>query len=498
MVLTPQSLLVKVRAANRRQRRLLFNVCPATLVLASYIESRRPGQYSYGQMPLEGPELHAALADPDTVFCLSLCGLDEIHLAEDLFAAVTVASRKGVAPKIIVGGAFFSAVSAEDFAARFPLVSHVVQGDGEEALLHILDNDPSEVIVKGNDFPEAGKFRLSPVLPWHQERTIPLRRQPYHCAWDKCRFCFHTDGPGRSAVSMEEFCDSVSEYFHKYGWRKFYIFDNYTEPPDLEYLLKYCEEKKLPVEFDVLGMMLVKPALELRDLLKRTRMVRYIGWGLESYHQKTLKLYRKGTNVANVKPLLEMAREAGVRNFTFILTGLPQVEREADVVTYEFLKEATAGDRPLIDGIALSWFLYSPQLSDRLDDNEFGLTPGEAYTLGDYACDLPAEAKGGLSSLRTIYSRFNVRDHETGKDYSRDELFLERGDILKKMLLLPGARFDFRSYMIQLDTWRKVWGDDNLDRWMREQPRALVPKTSNLSVVQMARKLRKPQPPICL
>jgi hypothetical protein len=245
-------------------------------------------------------------------------------------------------------------------------------------------------------------------------------------------------------------------------------------------------------------MMLVKPALELRDILQRTRMVRYIGWGLESYHQKTLKLYRKGTNVANVRPLLEMAREAGVRNFTFILTGLPQVEREADVVTYEFLREATAGDRPLIDGIALSWFLYSPQLSDRLDDQEFGLTTGDSYTLGDYACDLPPEAKTGLSKLRTIYSRFNIRDHETGRDYSRDELFLERGDLIKKMLLLPGARFDFRSYMIQLDTWRKVWGGDNVESWMRQQPRSLVPKTSNLSVVQLARKMRKAQPPICL
>lgn len=496
-MLNPQSLLVKVRAPKSRSRRLLFNVCPATLVLASYIESRRPGQYTFGSLPFHGPELRAALADPDTVFCLSLCGLDEIHLAEELFSAITSAPRQaGHAPKVVVGGAFFNAVSPEDFALRFPAVSHVVQGDGEEALLHILESDPKDVIVRGTEFPEAGPFRLSPVLPWHQERTIPLRRQPYHCAWDKCRFCFHTDGPGRSAVSMEDFCDSVSEYYHKYGWRKFYIFDNYTEPPDLEVLLRYCEEKKLPVEFDVLGMMLVKPALALRATLERTRMVRYIGWGLESYHQKTLKLYRKGTNVANVKPLLEMARAAGVRNFTFILTGLPQVEREADVETYEFLREATEGDQKLIDGIALSWFLYSPQLSDRLDDEEFGITTGDRYTLGDYACDMPAEGKHGLSTLRTIYARFNTLDQASGRTYSRDELFLERGDIIKKMLLLPGARFDFRSYMIELDTWRKVWGE-GIEDWMRKQPRSLVPKTSNLSVVQMARKWRKAQP-VCL
>lgn len=492
-----ESLLVKVRSPKSRRQTLLFNVCPAALVLASYLESRRPGQYAFAVMPVEGPELRAALADPDAVFCLSLCGLDEIHMAEDLFSALGSLRHTGApTAKIVVGGAFFNTVSPEDFVERFPAVSHVVQGDGEEVLLHILEGAPGEVILHGNSFPEPARFRLSPVLPWHQERAIPLRRQPFHCAWDKCRFCYHTDGPGRAAVSMDEFCDSVSEYYHKHGWRKFYIFDNYTEPEDLETLLAYCEEKKLPVEFDVLGMMLVKPALALRSILQRTRMVRYIGWGLESYHQKTLKLYRKGTNIANVPPLLEMARSAGVRNFTFILTGLPQVERAADLETYEFLRKATEGDNKLIDGIALSWFLYSPQLNNRLDDEEFGITAGERYTLGDYACDMPAQSKVGLAKLRTSYARFSTLDHASGRTYSRDELFLERGDILKKMLLLPGARFDFRSYMIELDTWRKVWGD-GLDDWMRQQPRSLFPRTSNLSMVQLARKLRKPQP-VCL
>ncbi|HRC56178.1 MAG TPA: hypothetical protein PKU97_09655, partial [Kofleriaceae bacterium] len=116
--------------------------------------------------------------------------------------------------------------------------------------------------------------------------------------------------------------------------------------------------------------------------------------------------------------------------------------------------------------------------------------------LGDYACDMPAQSKVGLAKLRTSYARFSTLDHASGRTYSRDELFLERGDILKKMLLLPGARFDFRSYMIELDTWRKVWGD-GLDDWMRQQPRSLFPRTSNLSMVQLARKLRKSQP-VCL
>jgi hypothetical protein len=225
-------------------------------------------------------------------------------------------------------------------------------------------------------------------------------------------------------------------------------------------------------------------------------MVRYIGWGLESYDQKTLKLYRKGINVGNVKPLLEMARSAGVHNFTFILTGLPQVERQADVETYRFLREATAGTDKLIDGIAISWFLYSPQLGDRLDTQEFGITPGECYTLGDYACDMPPESKRGLSRLRTIYARFTAADRASGRSYSRDEMFAERGDLIKQMLVLPGARFDFRSYMIELATWRKIWGD-GLDDWIRHQPRSLVPRTSNLSVVQMARRWRKAQP-VCL
>ncbi len=495
--MSSKSLLVKVRSPESRRRRLLFNVCPAALVLASYVEHQRPGQYAFGPIPTDGAELRAALADRDTVFCLSLCGLDEIYLAEELFAARAAAGlrERGEGAMVVAGGAFFGAVSPHDFIARFPDVSHVVQGDGEEALLHVLEREPGDVLLRGGDFPEPASFRLAPVLPWQPERAIPLRRQPFHCAWDKCRFCFHTDGPGRAAVPLDEFCESVAEYYHRYGWRRFYIYDNYTEPEDLETLLRFCEERALPVELDILGMMLVKPALALRDILQRTRRVRYIGWGLESYHQKTLKLYRKGTSLANVRPLLEMARSAGVHNFTFILAGLPQVERQADEETYRFLREATEGDRKLIDGIALSWFLYSPQLGTRLDCDEFGMIPGETYTLADYACELPASAKTGLAGLRTIYSRFDTIDRSTGKTYSRDELFLERGDLVKKMLLLPGARFDFRSYMIQLDTWRKVWGD-GVEDWMRQQPRSFAPRADQLSIVQLARRLRKQAQPV--
>lgn len=495
-MLSPEHLLVKVRSPERRRRRLLFNVCPAALVLASYLEHQRPGRYQLGALPDDGPALREALADPSAVICLSLCGLDEIHLAEELFtalAAVRRRARREDTAMVIAGGAFFGAVSAEDFAARFPDVSYIVQGDGEEALLHILEHEPAQTILDGKHFPEPARFRLAPVLPWQAARAIPLRRQPFHCAWDKCRFCFHTDGPGRSAVAMDEFCDSVAEYYHRYGWRRFYIYDNYTEPEDLETLLRFCDERSLPVEFDILGMMLVKPALALRDILQRTRRVRYIGWGLESYHQKTLKLYRKGTSLSNVRPLLEMARSAGVHNFTFILTGLPQVEHQADLETYEFLRQATEGDHKLIDGIALSWFLYSPQLGTRLDRDEFGMTPGAHYTLADYACDVAPEAKSGLAGLRTIYTRFDTLDRASGQARSRDELFLERGDVLKKMLMLPGTRFDFRSYMIQLDTWRKVWGP-GVEEWMRQQPRAFAPRAKNLSMVQLARRLRHPQP----
>jgi hypothetical protein len=132
-------------------------------VLASYLESRRPGQYAFAVMPVEGPELRAALADPDAVFCLSLCGLDEIHMAEDLFSALGSLRHTGApTAKIVVGGAFFNTVSPEDFVERFPAVSHVVQGDGEEVLLHILDGAPGEVILHGNSFPGAGAV---PPLP---------------------------------------------------------------------------------------------------------------------------------------------------------------------------------------------------------------------------------------------------------------------------------------------------------------------------------------------
>lgn len=492
---SPDSALVPLRSRSRRPRTLWFNVCPAALVLASYLERRRPGAFRFAALPAIA-ELPAVLADPDAVLCLSLCGLDEIHLAEDVLGVVgAVRQATGAQPKVIVGGAFFGAVSPEDFAARFPVVTHVVQGDGEEALLHLLEHDVTETVVRGSAFPEPQPFRLAALLPWQAERAIPLRRQPFHCAWNRCRFCFHTDGARRAVVPMDEFCDAVSEYYHKYGWRRFYIYDNYTEPEDLDALLRYCEDHQLPVEFDVLGMMLVKPAFALRDVLARTRRVRFIGWGLESYHQPTLKRYRKGTSLANVRPLLEMTRAAGVRNFTFILAGLPQVERAADEDTLAFLREATRGDDRVIDGIALSWFLYSPQLSDRLDAAEFAITPGAAYTLADYACDAPAEARRALAGLRTIYARFDTLDHATGRRASRDDLFVERGDLIKQMLQLPGARFDFRSYMIELETWRKVWGGD-VERWMSRQPRAFAPPARELSVVQLARRMRRAQAPV--
>ena len=441
-------------------RTLRFNVTNGALTLCSYLAAKRPGEYTFGTLPASRSELEQALRDPDTVLCLSICSTGDCRLADSFFRTVRASGIEPAGfPKFILGGSAFAVVDAADFAREFPEISYIVVGDGEEALVDALEGRPDGPVLQAAAYPVPEVVELQPTLPWHAERPIPLARGKSYCSWNLCRFCHHTPPAGSGPLSVGEICDRMKRYHRDHGWRYFYLYDNYLEPEDLEYLLRYCEREQVPAVLDVFGMRLVRPVLELRDVLPAIPLVRSIGWGLELYHQPELKRFRKGIHVRYVEPILRMAHEAGVRSTAYVLFGLPNCDPEAYDDTLRFLERSSGPGLP-VGEIMMSWFLYSPGLAAKIGGKQFGVEPGTRYMLNEYFGN-----QSEFPSVGTSFHRFDTRTPE-GERFDRDQVFLRHGEVLRRLLSLPAASYDYRAFFLRPETWKNLWGPA-LPSWLR-------------------------------
>ncbi len=356
-------------------------------------------------------------------------------------------------------------------------------GQGEVALLRILEQAPQQKILYGSRLPPPEMVPLQPVLPWSPNRPIPIARGTSHCSWNRCRFCHHAPDDGLPRLPVEEIGHRIKRYYREYGWRVFHLYDNHTAPEDLEFLLRYCERESIPAVFDVFGMRLLPAALDLRDVLQNIRLVRSIGWGLELYDQEELKRYRKGIHLKWILPILEMAHGAGILSAVFILLGLPACSTRAYEETCRFVaRHSEAGG--ILYRVLISWFLFSDALSGRFDGEDFGVQPGSRYMLHEYFGN-----RSELAGVGTIFRRFESAEGTGGTALSRDQVFLRHREIFRRLLSLPAASYDYRGFFLQPETWQRLWGTE-YSAWLRRHPPA-VRRAARASVVDRLQQMTK-------
>jgi hypothetical protein len=307
-------------------------------------------------------------------------------------------------PRFVVGGSLCFYLDADEFAERFPLVDCLVVGPGEGPFAAIVEataaGQPLPKLLRGGGdrirFPDERVMSLRPVYPCALNFDM--------CEWGRCRFCHH-QRPGRvESDHVTEFADDLVRLYRDKKISRFFVFDNSISVSTLEVLLTRLRNQGLAgkIEIGLFGMRLDRRVLELLPLIKETRILTSVDWGLESCSQRVLRLWGKGTSVSAFEPILRGMSSVGVLNLVFVLCGLP-MSRDSDIRATE---SGLAQLRPYYRGVSASWFILDRWLAAFDAREELGIRLKERYRI----CDTFGVDFLGPHNLLTHFYDFDSTD----------------------------------------------------------------------------------------
>jgi hypothetical protein len=335
--------------------------------------------------PFEHIELLAGLLDqvgPGSMLCFGVRDVPDYLTLVLLYRQFEQRWRdREPRPRFVVGGSFCFYLDADEFAERFPLVDCLVVGPGEKPFAAIVEataaGKPLPKLLRGEGdrvrFPDEGVLSLDPFYPCTLNFDV--------CEWGRCRFCHHQRPWTMQSDYVTEFADDLVRLYRDRKICRFYVFDNSISPATLEVLLTRLRKKGLAgkVQLGLFGMRLDRRVLELVPLIKETRILSSVAWGLESCSQRLLKLWRKGTSVGAFEPILREVSAAGVANQIFMLFGLP-MSRDSDIRATERGLERL---RPYYRSARASWFLLDRWLAAFEEREELGIHLKDRYRVCD-------------------------------------------------------------------------------------------------------------------
>ena len=244
-------------------------------------------------------------------------------------------------------------------------VDQVVTGEGEVALLNILNGETSP-LVKGepfNDFPDI--FPDRDLIK--NQRTVDLCEQQIGqritsfqsvrvCPF-QCTFCAEKIVTGKFSRGsnplrirdpqhiLEEIKQATRHYSLNY-----FKFADATWNTSAEKVISFCEEK-IRQNFPLKWEANVHASLASQEMFQAMKAAgcEQINVGCESGSPKILRDQRKGLLVGRIKKVFQCAEEVGIGRRGYFLLGMPN-ETEEDIRLTEKLVEEI---RPEVFGITL-------------------------------------------------------------------------------------------------------------------------------------------------
>lgn len=153
----------------------------------------------------------------------------------------------------------------------------------------------------------------------------------------KCSFC-EAGGTDYNPRSPQTVIQEIEECYCRYDVRDIDFFD-YNFTADRERVLEICRSI-CDKGFDISWACRSRVDTVDRELLKAMREAgcSRIYFGIESGSQETLKVIRKGISTIQVRSILDICRELGIRTLGFFLIGAPGDTRKTVGVTIRFAK----------------------------------------------------------------------------------------------------------------------------------------------------------------
>ncbi|MBI5478533.1 MAG: hypothetical protein HY906_06760 [Deltaproteobacteria bacterium] len=336
-------------------------------------------------------------------------------------------------PRFVVGGSLCFYLDADEFAERFPLVDCLVVGPGEEPFAQIVAataaGHPLPKLLRGGGdrirFPDERVLSIRPIYPCALNFDV--------CEWGRCRFCHHVRPRKVESDCVAEFADDLIRLYRDKKVSRFFVFDNSISAGTLEVLLARLRDQGMAgkIGIDLFGMRLDRRVLEILPLVKETRILTSVEWGLESCSQRILRLWHKGTSASAFEPILRGMASAGVINLLFVLCGLP-LSRDSDIRATE---RGLTQLGPHYRAVSASWFVLDRWLAAFDEREELGIHLKDRYRI----CDTFGVDFLGPHNLLTHFYDFDSTDGDRGltrrDDFGRYLGLLSRPEVSTSQFL---------------------------------------------------------------
>lgn len=261
------------------------------------------------------------------IYANTICYRDTKRMLDKIQTLRDKGDWKG---RVAVGGPHTSAVP--ESIPHF--VDHVIIGEGEEAILDIVDGTSSRVIQK--DFiqdldqlpmPAYDCFSNLPYdfgVKWFPQEPVFTMNTSRGCPF-RCAFCSVASVWGREYryLSADRVVEDVSHLVSNYGAKGIYFReDNFTA--SRKRTVSFCE-RLLREEIDIKWMCETRVDSLDRELIALMHRAgcEALYMGVESGSQRLLDFMKKGITLEQIHNVFRWCRETGIKTAASFIVGVP-------------------------------------------------------------------------------------------------------------------------------------------------------------------------------
>lgn len=266
--------------------------------------------------------------DTVAIYANTICYADSLRMFNEIEALRSKDLWKG---KIIVGGPHTS-VAIETIPE---FVDHVVQGEGEKAILKIIDGSLDKRVIREDRLKNLDDLPFQPwdifsklpydyTCPWMDIKPVYTLNTSRGCPFD-CSFCSVGSiwGKEYTFFSAERIISEIDHLVANHGAKGIYFReDNFTL--NLKRTETFCNkliEKGMNISWacETRVNNLTEPLIKLMS--KAGCKAFYLG--IESGSQKILDILKKDISIDQTENVITWCKKYNIRTYCSLITGIP-------------------------------------------------------------------------------------------------------------------------------------------------------------------------------